>query len=629
MAGKNRSMILSDKNTPRWMIFTIDIVIVLTAVIIAYLLRFNFNIPAHELKPLPLVLAIMIAVRAISFLLLRTYAGIVRYTSTEDVVRIFLVLLSGSILFSFINLLTHSFGNEKYIIPFSIIAIELLATTLAMVGFRILVKITYLELQNPSRNRSRVAIYGTGQTGMVTKRAFDRDSGAKARVVAFFDPDARRTGKKIEGVTIYPMEELEEVLRDKEIETLIISDPDMPAETRKELIDRAIQAEARVQNVPHMSQWINGELSVKQIRSVRIEDLLGREVIQLDDQELRKDLAGKRILVTGAAGSIGSEIARQLLHFSPGKVILLDIAESALHDLETELLAKKVLQSCEIRLGDIRDRGKMDRVFRELNPDIVFHAAAYKHVPMMESHPAEAVNTNVHGTMICAELALEYNVSKFILISTDKAVNPTSVMGASKRIAEIYVQSLNQEGKTRFISTRFGNVLGSNGSVIPLFRRQIQEGGPVTITHPEVTRFFMTIPEACRLVLEAGHIGEGGEIFLFDMGESVKVLDLARKMIRLSNLTPGKDIQIVFTGLRPGEKLYEELLHDAENSLPTHHPRLMIGRQREPENPEIIQMIRELAALADEPDQDIIVSKMKAIVPEFRSSNSRFEALDN
>jgi FlaA1/EpsC-like NDP-sugar epimerase len=381
-------------------------------------------------------------------------------------------------------------------------------------------------------------------------------------------------------------------------------------------------------NVPPVSNWINGELSFKQIKKVQIEELLERDAIQLDIDIIINQLNNKTILVTGAAGSIGSEIVRQVIKFNPKKIILLDQAESPLYEMEMELHDKYKQQQYEIVMGDIRNKDRMENVFKTFAPSIVFHAAAYKHVPMMENNPSESIFTNVLGSKNLADLSVQYKVEKFVMVSTDKAVNPTNVMGASKRIAEIYTQSLNKNSTTKFITTRFGNVLGSNGSVIPRFRQQIETGGPITITHPDITRFFMTIPEACQLVLEAGAMGKGGEIFIFDMGESVKIVDLAKKMIKLSGLILDKDISIIYTGLRPGEKLYEELLANEENTIPTHHKQILIAKVKEYDFETISSSINELINLFDQQNNKSIVKKMKELVPEFKSNNSIYEELD-
>lgn len=622
-------MILTLKqNTPRWIIFMIDILICIFSVILAYLLRFNFHIPENELQLLPSVILTILIVRILSFILTKTYSGIVRYTSTKDSVRIFLVVTAGSAVFVLLNLITYFFLTGLNQIPYSIIIIDYLVTVFVMNAFRIIVKIAYMEMQNPSRSKTSVIIFGAGQSGIITKRTLDRDAGTKYKVLAFIDDDSNKTGKTLEGVPIYSLDRLENLLETKTIAHVIISVRNLSSIRKKEISELCLQYNTKVLAVPPVERWINGELSFKQIKKIKIEDLLGREVIKLDEKEISKQLRSKTILVTGAAGSIGSEIVRQIIPFSPNKIILLDQAETPSYHLELELIEKYRQASFEVVMGDIRNRERMKRLFDYFRPQIVYHAAAYKHVPMMENNPSEAVLTNIEGSKILADLSLEYGVEKFVMISTDKAVRPTSVMGASKRVAEIYVQSLNKLDKTKFITTRFGNVLGSSGSVIPLFKEQIEKGGPITITDANVTRYFMTIPEACRLVLEAGAMGKGGEIFIFDMGNSVRIVDLAKKMVLLSGLTLGKDIQIVYTGLRPGEKLYEELLNDKENTLPTHHPQIMIAKVQEHEIDSITKNITELIALFDIQDNLSIVSKMKEIIPEYISNNSIYESLD-
>ena len=397
---------------------------------------------------------------------------------------------------------------------------------------------------------------------------------------------------------------------------------------KQQIIELCLNNNTKILTIPPVSKWINGELSFKQIKKVKIDDLLEREVIELDKHKISADLANKTILITGAGGSIGSEMVRQIAEFPHKKIILIDQAETALYNLEVELKESYVSANFEFILVDIQNAARMNKIFNHFKPDIVFHAAAYKHVPVMEENPYEAISTNVNGTKIIADLSIECNVQKFVMVSTDKAVNPTNVMGASKRIAEMYIQSLNQKAKTKFITTRFGNVLGSNGSVIPLFNEQISKGGPVTITHPDITRYFMTIPEACQLVLEAGNMGKGGEIYIFDMGDSIKIVDLAKKMIMLSGLTLGKDIQIVYTGLRPGEKLFEELLNNQENTIPTHHPKIMIAKVQQTDAAEISNAVDSIIKQLTEQDNYSLVKKMKDIVPDYISQNSVYESLD-
>jgi FlaA1/EpsC-like NDP-sugar epimerase len=611
------------------MIFLIDMLIVSGSVILAYLLRFNFSIPASELKPFPQVLGCILVIRALSFFIARSYAGIIRYTTTSDTLRVVVTILSGSVIFGLINIITYFAINRFFLIPFSIIIIDFLITCMAMIVFRLVVKIAFIELQRPERTQVNVIIYGAGEAGITAKRVLDRDVSTKYKLIAFLDDDPGKIGKKLEGIDIFSPEKLNDLLELHSVEQLILAIQQFSTERKQELVDLCLVHNVKVLTVPPMIKWINGELSFNQIKKIRIEDLLERDEIHLDDHKIRSELTGHTILITGAAGSIGSELARQVMKYHPLNLVLLDQAETEMHQLELEFNETFMDNHPRFLIGDIRNNSRMENIFREFKPSIIYHAAAYKHVPVMENNPSEAIQTNVNGTRILADLAIKYLATKFIMISTDKAVNPTSVMGASKRIAEIYIQSLNKNGQPRFITTRFGNVLGSNGSVIPLFRAQIEKGGPVTVTHPEITRYFMTIPEACALVLEAGSMGKGGEIFIFDMGKSVRIVDLAKRMISLSGLTLGKDIHVKFTGLRPGEKLYEELLNSKENNIPTHHPRILIAKVREYNIEQVSSGIDELIELSVSGKEREVVQKMKSIVPEFKSQNSIFEELDN
>jgi len=621
-------MFISKQNTPSWLVLIIDLIICFISIILAYLLRFNFHIPPIEVKSLPKVVTFLLLVRGGSFLFSNIHLSILKYTSTKDAVRIFFTIASGSMVFVIINFISFYVFNLAHIIPFSIVIIDFIISILAMTAYRLVFKIIYIEMYIPSKTKTNVIIFGAGESGFITKRALDRDAGTKYKVIAFIDEDDKKIGKTVEGTTVYAYNELERLLDNYNIAHVILAVQNLNQLKKKEIIELCLNYNTKVLNVPPVSKWINGELSFKQIKKINIEDLLEREVIKLDEKAIRSQLLKKNVLITGAAGSIGSELARQIANFSPNKIILLDQAETPLYHIELELTEKFEETGFEIVMGDIRNIVRMENLFKTFSPQIVFHAAAYKHVPMMENNPSEALLTNIEGTKIIADLSLKYNVEKFVMISTDKAVNPTSVMGASKRIAEIYTQSLNSKNKTKFITTRFGNVLGSNGSVIPLFRRQIDKGGPITITHPEVTRFFMTIPESCQLVLEAGAMGNGGEIFIFDMGKSVKIVDLAKKMVKLSGLTLGKDIQIIYTGLRPGEKLYEELLNFKENTLPTHHPQIMIAKVQECQLEKVNNAIDELITLFALQNNIEIVRKMKQIVPEFKSNHSEYEKID-
>jgi FlaA1/EpsC-like NDP-sugar epimerase len=621
-------MFITRQNTPRWLIFLIDLFIVSGSVLLAYLLRFNFSIPASELKNMPQAFGCIVLIRAASFIIARSYAGIIRYTSTSDALRVVITVFSGSTVFALINIVTYFFINKFFLIPFSVIIIDFLITCMVMITFRMVVKIAFLELHRPERTQVNVIIYGAGEAGITAKRVLDRDLSTNYKLIAFLDDDPGKVNKKLEGIDIVSADKLVDLLGAYPVGQVILAIQQFDTQRKQDLVDLCLEHEVKVLTVPPMMEWINGELSFNQIKKIKIEDLLEREEIRLDDRQIRAELSGKNIMITGAAGSIGSELARQITKFHPHNLLLIDQAETSMHELELEFTENYRDHNCRFLLADIRNASRMEHIFHELKPDIIYHAAAYKHVPVMENNPSEAILTNVNGTRILADLSIKFRAQKFIMISTDKAVNPTSVMGASKRIAEIYTQSLNHDGEPRFITTRFGNVLGSNGSVIPLFRNQIEKGGPVTVTHPEITRYFMTIPEACALVLEAGTMGKGGEIFIFDMGKSVRIVDLAKRMISLSGLILGKDIQIRFTGLRPGEKLYEELLNSKENTIPTHHPRILIAKVRDYNPGKVAFQIDELIQVAGTGHETEVVQKMKAIVPEFVSQNSVYEELD-
>ena len=491
-----------------------------------------------------------------------------------------------------------------------------------------LVKIILLYIKNSSLVKLRVIIYGAGEAGIATKRIFDHDAKVNKQIIAFVDDDPRKVGKTLEGKKILAADTLEKLVKTHALDEIIFASYSVPADRKNQIVDLCLEHNINILNIPPPDVWAKGNVNVAQIQNIKIEDLLNRKPIKIDTDGIQGELKNKRILITGAAGSIGSEIVRQLLKFETGLIIMCDQSETGLHNLALEIEEKYPKANFHAFIGDVRDEHRMQFLFDLFKPHYVYHAAAYKHVPMMEDNPAEAIKTNVLGTKTIADMSIKHKVQKFVMISTDKAVNPTNIMGASKRIAEMYVQSLNNRDNTRFITTRFGNVLGSNGSVIPRFKQQIEKGGPVTVTHPDITRYFMTIPEACRLVLEAGSMGKGGEIFVFDMGESVKIVDLAKKMIRLAGLVPEDDIKIAYSGLRPGEKLYEELLNDNENTLPTHHQQIMIGKVRVYVFEEICQQITDLLAFAVINDNRKVVLQMKTMVPEFKSKNSKFQELD-
>jgi len=621
-------MFLIKEQTPRWIIFLIDAAISLFAVVFAYFLRFNFAIPTQEENGFYLLIALIPSVRIVSFLISRIYAGIIRYTGTKDAERIFIVNSLTSLLFVAINLVTYFFIDGRFYIPFSILIIEYILTVFLMTSFRIFVKVMYSEIMNSNKEKQKVLIYGSSEFAITTKRTLEQAEEKQYEIVGFLNEKGVNTGQKLEGISIYDDNNIDKIIDKHNADILVFAKQNINIKKKNEITEKCLAKNLKVLTIPETKKWINGELSVNQIKQIKIEDLLERPEINLDIENIRKNISGKTVMITGAAGSIGSEIVKQVSKFKPKTVVLFDQAESELYNLELEIANKYKTSDYKIIIGDITNLKRLEYIISRYKPEIIFHAAAYKHVPMMENNPAEAVNTNIKGTKNIADLADKYKVSRFVMISTDKAVNPTNVMGASKRIAEIYVQSLNNKSETKYITTRFGNVLGSNGSVIPLFKKQIEEAGPVTVTHEEITRYFMTIPEACQLVLEAGTMGEGGEIYIFDMGKSVKIVDLAKKMIKLSGLSLGEDIEIKFTGLRPGEKLYEELLNVAENTIATHHSKIMIAKVRQYEYELITNNINDLLAELSNFDNYKIVGKMKEIVPEYKSMNSVFEKLD-
>jgi len=615
---------------PRWLIFSIDLALCVLALLIAKVIKHDFIIQGINIPALYQSIVSVVIINAVVFYGVKTYAGIVRYTSAQDSIRILgSVVISGFLLFC-VNTASITITGNKIVSLITLI-IYTLFSFLFLTAYRIMVKYVFMIIKNMKLDKVRVIIYGAGEAGIVTKRTFDHDLKFNKKIVSFVDDDTRKVGNKIDGVNILHANNLDTLIAEESIDEVIFASYTIPVERKNQIVDICLEANVKVMEIPTADLWNRTSATPAMIHNVKIEDLLDRKQIVMDMDGIQKELKGKRILITGAAGSIGSEIVRQLMKFETGLIIMCDQSETALHDLQLELDEHHADVNFHPFIGDVKDLERMNFLFNHFKPQYVYHAAAYKHVPMMEDNPAEAIKTNVAGTRTIADLSVKYGVEKFVMISTDKAVNPTNIMGASKRIAEIYVQSLNfalVDTATKFITTRFGNVLGSNGSVIPRFKQQIEKGGPITVTHPEITRFFMTIPEACRLVLEAGCMGKGGEIFVFDMGSSVKIVDLAKKMIRLAGLVPNEDNHIEFSGLRPGEKLYEELLNDNENTMPTHHKMIMIGKVREYVFAEVEKQIAILLDWAKINDNREVVMQMKSIVPEFKSKNSKFEELD-
>ncbi len=621
---------------PRWVVLIFDLIVVGITFQVAYLIRFGFDYGRVE-KYISLEQTIfVVGVYFVLFILTKSYSGIIRHSGVNDAVRI----ISASIISGFIVFVVSIdfFNNLERVhpefIPTSVAIIHSLLVLSMLLLSRMAVRGVYLLAKGEKGVSTNVVIYGAGSAGIITHNALVGDRNVKYHVECFIDDNKRLQGKYMLGTKVESPSKVltKSYIEKNNINEVILAITEMPNDKKNEIVDKCLEFGLKVRIIPSVDKWVNGELSSNQIKDINIEDLLERKAIVLDELNTKKEIQGKVVLVTGAAGSIGSEIVRQLITKYPAKLILFEQAESPLHDLRIEIgagLAKKYpAVDLEFVIGDIRHKEFVFNIFKKFRPNIVYHAAAYKHVPLMEEYPSQAVNTNIRGTKNIADASIEFGVEKFVMVSTDKAVNPTNVMGASKRIAEIYIQSLSKtQDTTKFITTRFGNVLGSNGSVIPMFKKQLEAGGPLTVTHERITRYFMTIPEACQLVLEAGAMGNGGEIFIFDMGKSVKIVDVAKKMIKLSGLEYPKDIDIVFTGLRPGEKLYEELLASKEGTMPTHHPKIMIAKIRNIDHQEANALINKLTSIIGGDPFDI-VAKMKEIVPEFISNNSIYENLD-
>ena len=615
---------------PRWIILVLDLFVTKMALLMAIFIKGELSFQGISLETLVNTLLFMGIVNLLVFASLKTYSGIVRFTGLQDAFRIAVSVISSSvILFFFTSDILHY--SATFLFSKSIIIIYATFSFLGLIAYRILVKFVFSYARNYKMEKKSVVIFGASSAGIATKRVLDHNSLNNIQIIAFVDDDKKKANKVIDGIEIIDFNHFSKLAKKNLVSELIIASFSISVKRKNQLVDFCLDHDIKILSVPPYGQWEGGKFNSAQIRSIKIEDLLERDSIFINNQQISNQVKGKRILVTGAAGSIGSEIVRQLVGLNPELIVLCDQAETQLHSLELELAEKKHRTNCVSFLADITNETRMRDLYQKFKPHYVYHAAAYKHVPMMELCPSEAIKNNILGTKIIADLSVENKVERFVMISTDKAVNPTNVMGASKRVAEIYVQGLssNPANSTKFITTRFGNVLGSNGSVINHFKEQIENGGPVTVTHPNITRYFMTIPEACQLVLEAGSMGNGGEIFVFDMGEPVAINELAKKMIRLYGLVPNIDINITFTGLRPGEKLYEELLNDAENVQKTYHEKIMIAKVRPVVLSEINDAYSYFTEMVNQPDKELMmVAKMKELVPEFISNNSVYESLD-
>lgn len=619
-----------EKYASRWIVLIIDIILIGISFVLAYAVRFNasLNFELHHLySQIPFISILAL----ISFLTVGSYRGIVRHTGTRDAFNVFV----GVSLLFILTLTVVSINNtfnivSNFTIPKSVVIIHYLISILILVISRYVFKAFYEIISTELNTITNVLVYGAGDSGLITYGALNRDTKNKYEVVGFIDDDEKKTGKKIDRIKIYNSKIIDNLfVEEKQIDEIIISIQNIKSEKLLFLTDKLLELGVKVKIVPPLSKWIDGDLEANQIKSVKIEDLLDRKPISIENPIVKRDVNDKVILVTGAAGSIGSEISRQLSKYKHKQLVLIDQAESALYDLQQELIQNNK-QNIALIVADVRDNKRMSMIFEQYKPQKVFHAAAYKHVPLMEMSPYEAVKVNIAGTKNIADLAIKHNVERFVMVSTDKAVNPTNVMGATKRVAEMYISCLSDssEHKTKFTITRFGNVLGSNGSVIPLFKKQIKNGGPLTVTHKDITRYFMTIPEACCLVLEAGTMGNGGEIYIFDMGKSVKIYEIAKRMIHLSGLKYPSDIDIKITGLRPGEKLYEELLANGENTTPTYHEKIMIAKNQKINNLYISNRISDLCTSNKQHNNKKTVQLIKDIVPEYKSNNSIYEKLD-
>lgn len=619
---------VSHKYASKWLVLLIDLLIVMVTFFLAYLIRFNFRIDFDVDKMIAQIPFLLLAA-LISFLAVGSHKGVVRFTGYKDVINIVI----GSNILATLLIITTFFSrkfdyNDLYDIPGSIIYIHLLLNVFFITGFKLVIKSVYNTLSNDFNDTKKVLIYGAGNSGLITYDAISNDPKNSYIVIGFIDDNESKVGKKINLLPVYSLKKItSDLIAKNNIEEVIVSIQNIDPPRLLQITGYLFDLGLHVKIVPPVQHWIDGDLSIGQIKNINIEDLLGREPISIVNPNMVHEYENKIILITGAAGSIGSEISRKASLYQYKKIILLDNSESALYDLQQEF-KQKGLENVEAIVADVRNRTRIDQIFNIYKPKIVFHAAAYKHVPLMENNPFEAVSVNIGGTKNVADMAVKHSVDKFVLISTDKAVNPTNVMGATKRIAELYATCLKGKGHTRFITTRFGNVLGSNGSVIPLFKKQIEKGGPLTVTHKDITRYFMTIPEACQLVLEAAAMGNGGEIFVFDMGEPVKIFNLATNMIILSGLRYPEDIDIKITGLRPGEKIYEELLADGENTTKTYHDKIMIAKSRHLNVEDIEIKINRLSSVNSLTQPLEIVSSIKNLIPEYVSNNSTYEVLD-
>ena len=632
-SGNNRLNILDQRYLPRWIVVVIDLLICACSLSMVYLLLLGTPVFFSDYVSIPTQAILLLVVNLLFFFIFKTYSGIIRHSTFNDILKLALAVISSYITLVIFNLVYHSITGHK-VYSYAVLLLYLLISFVLLLLFRIVVKESYFFIKKGMKGilKKRVAIVGANDQTISLGRALTQESNLPYKLVGFLTEkfDSRRY--KLLGKPVIPINDnLTEMLIKYDIQGVLLVSEALNVKDKNRIVEVCLDNNIEILNVPILEKWNQKSDIHSQIKPIQIEDLLERDPIAIETDTISKDLVGKTILVTGGAGSIGSEIVRQIANFNPKLVVILDQAESALHELELYLNVTYPEFNFITELANISNMYRLELLFKKYNFDMVYHAAAYKHVPLIERNPHEAIYVNILGTANLAVQAVSNNIERFVMISTDKAVNPTNVMGASKRVAEMYVQSLQKKKdiKTRFITTRFGNVLGSNGSVIPHFRRQIAAGGPVTVTHKDIIRYFMTIPEACQLVLQAGTMGAGGEIFVFDMGQPIRIYDMAERMIRLSGLEPHEDIKIKITGLRPGEKLYEELLNDTSTSLPTHHPKIMISEVPTVEFDDLNIKIKKIVKVATRYKDKEVVMLLKELVPEYKSENSEFEALDN
>ena len=624
----------ANNSLPRIWVLAFDIIILMFAYILAVFLVFFNSIGTGALLVRWYRIFIVSTVYIAMFLAYRTYFGMIRYSGFDDIRKIFNACTAALTIVILTKVILTKINPTivKYVVPgYKIMLYHYFITLVIMVLSRFTIRRIYNEFyKDTAHKKQNTVIYGAGEGGVLLFRAIQQDRESPYKVLAFIDDNPKKNNKNINTVPILSPNRCfgGNYITNNNIEVMILALPSVSGERKKQIIEMGMNHNLKVKTIPSFHQWVNGEVNTQQVQDIKIEDLLGREPIVLDKENVKREINDKVVMITGAAGSIGSEMCRQTLHYNPKMLIMVDQAESPMYDLQFELKNtpefKYLIDRMVFVIANVKDYRRMKEVFEAYHPQLIYHAAAYKHVPFMEENPYEAVYVNVFGTKNIADLAMEYGTDKFVMISTDKAVNPTNVMGTTKRIAEIYTQS--RHCKTQFITTRFGNVLGSNGSVVPLFRKQLEQGGPLTVTSKEIIRYFMTIPEACSLVMEAGSIGKNNEIFVFDMGQPVKIYDLAKKMIQLSGKT---DVEIKEIGLRPGEKLYEELLATKENTIPTDHPKILRAQVRTYNPEDVDAMLNELNKALESCEDFTIVAQMKKIVPEFISNNSVFCQLDS